>query len=349
MSGPAIRALKESFGAKITVLTSSMAAGIAKQMAEIDEVIVFDMPWVKTDAVTNSQVFNATVENIKKRKFDAAIVFTVYSQNPLPAVMLAYLAGIPNRLAYCRENPYQLLTNWVPDPEPYEVIKHQVERDLDLVASVGAVTQNRQLHLSPNNEIWTVVEQKLGRTGIDTGKKWMLLHAGVSEEKRQYPIDKWIETGKSIVNDLGYQLVLTGSASEESLTQKLQDGIGTGSFSTGGLFSLEEFILLISRSPLILSVNTGTIHIAASVGTPVVVLYALTNPQHTPWGVPNFVFPFTISPSLQSKNEVIKFVNDRLYDEPVEMPTVMEITKAIKKLMSPAYQKHITGKNSIVI
>jgi hypothetical protein len=62
--------------------------------------------------------------------------------------MLAYLAGIPKRLAYCRENPYQLLTDWVPDQEPYTFIKHQVRRDLDLVAAVGAVTSNDQLQLA---------------------------------------------------------------------------------------------------------------------------------------------------------------------------------------------------------
>src|SRR3954468_24669224 len=50
MSTPALRALKESFGAKITVLTSSMAASIAGYIGEIDEVIVYDLPWVKTNA-----------------------------------------------------------------------------------------------------------------------------------------------------------------------------------------------------------------------------------------------------------------------------------------------------------
>ncbi len=44
-----------------------------------------------------------------------------------------------------------------------------------------------------------------------------------------------------------------------------------------------------TRAPLLVSNNTGPVHIAAAVGTPVVDLYALTNPQHTPWGVPNRV------------------------------------------------------------
>jgi ADP-heptose:LPS heptosyltransferase len=89
----------------------------------------------------------------------------------------------------------------------------------------------------------------------------------------------------------------------------LQKQIGTGSFSTGGLFSIEEFVCLVKHAPVIISVNTGTVHIAASVGTPVVVLYAQTNPQHTPWGVPNKVLEFAVPAYLRSKNEVIAYVN----------------------------------------
>jgi ADP-heptose:LPS heptosyltransferase len=99
MTTPAIRALKHTFNAQITVLTSSMAAGIARNIPEIDDIMVFDVPWVKSDQAAPNDTFAAITEDIKSRQFDAAIIFTVYSQNPLPTVMLAYLANIPLRLA----------------------------------------------------------------------------------------------------------------------------------------------------------------------------------------------------------------------------------------------------------
>jgi ADP-heptose:LPS heptosyltransferase len=46
---------------------------------------------------------------------------------------------------------------------------------------------------------------------------------------------------------------------------------------------------LLSLAPVLIANNAGPVHLAAAVGTPVVDLYALTNPQHTPWGVPNRV------------------------------------------------------------
>src|SRR5215217_518921 len=136
MSGPAIRSLKQGLGAKITVLTSSMAAGVAAFMPGIDETITYDMPWVKTHASPEAESLSGLIDEIKAMQFDAAVIFTVYSQSPLPSAMIAYQAGIPKILAYCRENPYGLITDWVVDKEPYHYIKHQVERDLNLVAHV---------------------------------------------------------------------------------------------------------------------------------------------------------------------------------------------------------------------
>ena len=85
----------------------------------------------------------ALIAELKARAFDAAAIFTVYSQSPLPAAYLCYLAGIPLRLAHCRENPYHLLTDWVPEPEPAARMRHEVQRQLDLVATVGCTHRRR--------------------------------------------------------------------------------------------------------------------------------------------------------------------------------------------------------------
>jgi ADP-heptose:LPS heptosyltransferase len=60
-------------------------------------------------------------------------------------------------------------------------------------------------------------------------------------------------------------------------------------FSLAGEVSLGGLSALLKIAPLLISNNTGPVHVAAAVGTSVVDIYALTNPQHTPWGVPNRV------------------------------------------------------------
>lgn len=333
MSVPAIRALKESFPCQITVLTSSMAAGITPFISEIADVIVFDLPWIKADRVNANETILTLVRQLEERSFDAVVIFTVFSQSALPAAMIAYMSGIPLRLAYCRENPYELLTDWVADKEPYTFIQHQVRRDLALVNSIGAYADNIHLELNIPKTAWKDAQEKLSKTGVNTQKPWLIFHAGVSEKKREYPKDLWVEAAKKLINEKGFQVLFTGAVSEKDLCHQLAEKTGESAFSAAGLFNLEEFAALIEKSPVIVSVNTGTIHIAAAVNTPVVVLYAQTNPQHTPWMVPNAVLEFEVEQINRSKNEIIQFLYKEIYNKATSMPDADDICKAVNKLL----------------
>lgn len=334
MSAPAIRALKESFSSTITVLTSSMAAGIAPFIPEIDEVIVFDLPWVKAKEVIASIEIFRLVEQLKQRQFDGVVIFTVFSQSPLPAAMIAYMAGIPLRLAYCRENPYELLTHWLPDKEPYSFIQHQVKRDLSLIISVGAATSNHRLHLQVTDNFYSGVQQKLTAAGIDVANPWLIFHAGVSEKKREYPANFWVEAAKKLITEKSFQILFTGSASEKYLCDQLASEAGEKAFSLAGLFKLNEFITLVKEAPLVVSVNTGTVHIAAAVNTPVVVLYAQTNPQHVPWMVPAKVLEFEVEETSRSKNEVVQYLYKKHYTTPAPMPQADHICSKVNELLA---------------
>jgi lipopolysaccharide heptosyltransferase II len=330
MSTPAIAALKETFNAHITVLTSSMAKSITPYIPVIDETLVYDVPWVKSSAQVRVEDFYEIIDVIRSKKFDAAVIFSVFSQNLLPTAMLPYLAGIPKRLGYCRENPYQLLTHWVPDREPYTFVHHQVRRDLDLVKSVGATTQNEQLRLSVPSDV-SGPKEKLSRLGVDLQKAWIIFHPGVSEEKRMFPSDKWIKTGR-LLEELECQIVISGTDNESRLAQEIQDGIGANAFNLAGKLNMGEFITLISISSLVVSVNTATAHIASALETPIVVLYALTNPQHAPWKSKGAVLPFSVDEKLQSKNEILRFVNKSFFQgekQTVEPPDIAEAIRTI--------------------
>jgi lipopolysaccharide heptosyltransferase II len=321
-----------------------MATGIARLIPEIDDVITYDLPWIKSgNAVTADSIPNI-VEVIRRKKFDAAFLFTVFSQNSLPAAMLAYMAQIPVRVAYCRENPYELLTHWTPDEEPYTFIRHQVERDLALAAQVGAETANKSLSLSVPINSWKRTERLFKNLGIDLSKLWLIFHAGVSEKKREYPPERWIAMAKKMIDEHGFQVLFTGSSSEKILTDELASQTGNGSFSLGGVCKLDEFIALIQHAPVIVSVNTGTIHIAAAVQTPVVVLYAQTNPQHTPWNVAYRKFEYEVPAESRSKNEVIQHLYKTVYTEKVKIPAPHDIVTAVIDLIND--KKLSAGFNS---
>ncbi len=157
--------------------------------------------------------------------------------------------------------------------------------------------------------------------------------AGVSEKKREYLREYWIETAKKMIDEHNYQVLFTGSFSEKILTDELALQTGIGSFSLGGALKLDEFISLVQQAPAIVSVNTGSIHIAAAVQTPVVVLYAQTNPQHTPWNVAYRILEYEVPVELRSKNEVIQYMYKTVYAEKVKVPLPQDIITAVFDLL----------------
>lgn len=291
MTTPAIRALKASVpDRRVTLLTSSAGAAIAHLIPELDQLIVYDAPWLKATAPRiNSQPEFERVKYLQQLGFDAAVIFTVYSQNPLPSAFMCYLAEIPLRLAYCHENPYQLLTDWIKDPEPDQGIRHEVQRQLDLVATVGAQTQDQRLSLQVQASDRNRILNRLAQLQVDPQQPWVVIHPGATAASRRYPPESFAEVAQRLNLEFGYPILLTGSAAEQPLIASIQSAMTAPSHSLAGLLNLGELSALIAAAPLLISNNTGPVHIAAAVGTPVVDLYALTNPQHTPWQVPNRV------------------------------------------------------------
>lgn len=286
MTTPAIRALKADNQARqITLMTSAAGAAIVPLVAEIDQVIVYDAPWLKATALRqNSAPEFAMIEQLREEEFDAAVIFTVYSQNPLPSAFLCYMAGIPLRLAHCHENPYQLLTHWIKDPEPAELIRHEVQRQLDLVANVGCTLEDNRMQLQVPQIAIERVQQILNTAGMDLAQPWVVIHPGATAASRRYPPEQFAIVARTLV-ERGLQVVFTGTQSEQDLVASIQALMGVPAISLVDQLNLSELAALLSLAPLLIANNTGPVHIAAAVGTPVVDLYALTNPQHVPWGV----------------------------------------------------------------
>jgi ADP-heptose:LPS heptosyltransferase len=334
MTTPALRALKQTFGCRVTLLTSTMGSLITPYIKEVDETIACDLPWIKSNAATESNPCFTLIEKLKKYQFDAVIIFTVYSQNPLPAAMLAYMANIPLRLAYCRENPYDLLTDWIPDKEPYSGIKHQVKRDLHLVKNIGAETNDEHFSVDYSRNAYSSALLKLSSIGFDAGREFIIAHPGVSEEKRRYPTASWIKALKMIKDEADVQILLTGSKNENALTRNIQYAVGKNAFAVAELLSLEESIAVIANAALVISVNTSTTHIASAFKTPVVVLYAQTNPQHIPWLTKSTVLQYSVPEALRSKNEVIEFVNQSYYKKHIDYPLPSAVAAAALDMLS---------------
>ncbi|MEH3114221.1 glycosyltransferase family 9 protein [Pedobacter terrae] len=329
MSAPAIRALSESFKCEITLLTSNMALEASALLPWIKKVICCDFPWMKTNDAITPDALADVVSAIRAQAFDGCILFNVSSQNPAPSLMIAFMAGIPLRAAYCRENLYGLLTHWLPDPEPYFEIRHQVARDLKLCTFIGAHTTDQRIRISVQKD---AANDKLKVLGLKKNG-FFIFHMGVSEEKRQFPNTEWVKLSKLVAAKYGLPILLSGNSKESDIIETFAKEIGKAVIPAAGLFNLKEFAACILKARAMISVNTGPMHLAAAVGTPVLALYARTNPQHTPWMVPNSVIEYDVLSSQLSNNQVLRFQSEKVYPLPTTFPSTQTIFAAFDDLL----------------
>ena len=194
MCTPAMRALRQAApGRTLTLLGSPSGAAAQPFIPELDDAIAWDAPWMKTAPPGAHGAAPAPIAKLAARAFDAAVIFTTYTQSALPAALLCQLAGIPLRLAHCRENPYDLLTDWIPDPEPATLVRHEVQRQLALVQRVGCRSAEPGLSFVPRPADFAAARMRLSAAGVAPDRPWILLHPGASAASRRYPPAHWAQ------------------------------------------------------------------------------------------------------------------------------------------------------------
>ena len=289
MTTPALRALKDArAGRTLTLLVSPAGATVARALPFVDDVIVFVAPWMKS-AETGAALPDATLAlgaKLRARAFDAAVIFTVCTQSALPAAMLLYQAGVPLRAAYARENPYALLTDWraESDRDLAYGMRHEVLRQIELVESLGMPVRARTLQFPVAAHARRTMLQSARACGLDARRRWLVVHPGATASSRRYPNGRLAEAVRLLATKRRWQIAIAGDEGDREAAEALAVS-ADGVVNLAGQLDLAELAALLEAADAVVCNNSSPAHLAAAVGTPVVDLYALTNPQHTPWGV----------------------------------------------------------------
>jgi lipopolysaccharide heptosyltransferase II len=289
MTTPALRALKESRDDRtLALLTSPAAAETACELPFVDDVIVAVAPWMKSAETTEVSPADvaALATGLRARSFDAGIVFTVFTQSALPAAMLLFDAGIPLRAAYSRENPYALLTDWRPDPDrdPRAGVRHEVARHIELVRSLGFPVADQRLQFPVRSAARAGMRAKARAAGMRVDRPWLVVHPGATAPSRRYPESQLVDAVATLARQGRWRIAVAGAGEDAATAHAIAEAV-PGVVSLAGLLDLRELAALLQAAEIVVCNNSSPAHLAAAVGTPVVDLYALTNPQHTPWGV----------------------------------------------------------------
>ncbi|MFL5845871.1 MAG: glycosyltransferase family 9 protein [Solirubrobacteraceae bacterium] len=293
---PAIRAIKAALpDIEIALLASPVGAQAGRLNRDISEVIEYEAPWVDPWQTISHDAERelALIERLRAGRFDAAVIFTSFRQSPLPAAYLCYLAGIPLRLGATMDAAGSLLTTRLKRPES---LAHEVERALDLVGAVGIPPAESRLVLDLPADARVQASRlrtDLMGTSESNARPLVVVHPGCSMPARAYSADRYVEAIDALVRELGATVALTGTESERALTAAIWGDLDAGSRvhvrNLAGALAFADFCALIEAADLAVTNNTGPMHVAAAVATPLVALFAMTNPpeQWSPWKVPH--------------------------------------------------------------
>ena len=282
---PAIHAIKRSLpAAEITLLAGPVGAQAGRLNPDIADVLVYEAPWMDPwrELPQDPGREQRVIAEIRRRRYDAAVIFTSFRQSPLPSAYLCYLAGIPLRLAASIDGPGSLLTTRHRHPD---TMMHEVERGLDLVAAVGMETDELDLVLRVPEE----ARAEAAGTVAGLAGPVIVLHPGCSMPARTYPWEMFADVADLLVDQLGATVLFTGSRGERDLVERIRARMRREAIDLSGAVPFPTFCGLIQLADLVVTNNTGPMHVAAAVKTPVVALFALTNPpeQWGPWHVPH--------------------------------------------------------------
>lgn len=199
----------------------------------------------------------------------------------------AWRAGIPLRVgpAY---RWYSVLVNHRIHDHRSEARFHEAEYNTRLISSVLGETIETvlpRLHVEPEAE--AEMARRLIAAGVAPGERIVILHPGTGGSSYDWPAARLGELGQALAQEPGLRLIVTGVASERSLCDATIAAIGPGTHALNlcGELDLPVMIALVRRAALLAANSTGVLHVAASLGTPVLGFYPLSA-SHSParWG-----------------------------------------------------------------
>jgi ADP-heptose:LPS heptosyltransferase len=220
------------------------------------------------------------LRQVRRARYDAIVDF---EQESLLTAAFVRLSGVPVRLGFSPSAPSsrsRLFTHLVQlhEDESMWRLFLQLVRILD--PGIPEAQQTVPLHYSDSAEAW--VKQWRSEKGIgEPGNPLIAMHLGVgpSAQYRRWPMERYLELANILAERLPNMfLILTGSSAEQSLIQSFRSGFHGKSTDASDLGELQHTLALLRDCDLMISGDTGMMHLSAAMGTPTVGLFGPNSP-----------------------------------------------------------------------
>ncbi len=295
LTTPAIRAVRRNFSAAtITILAKPWVAPVFFNNPHIDNISIYDGAGKHKGLAGKFRL----AKTLRKTKFDGAIIF----QNAFEAALLAYLAGIPNRVGYDTDGRGLLLTDAIA-MDAYHKQIHEIEYYLGILNGVGLRTSGRDLTLVVSDDERRQADRTLMKYQLEATNKIIGISPGATygSAKRWFP-ERFAALCDRLCEPTGVQLVIFGGPNERAVGEHVRKLMKCPVVNLCGRTNLREAAALTEKCSLFITNDSGLMHVAAALDVPVVAIFGSTNPVTTgPVGINSHIVrvPVPCSPCLK--------------------------------------------------
>lgn len=277
LSTPVIKALRENYPfASIAMVINPYAREIIDGNPYLDEVIVYD----KEDKHKSWMASFKFSQELKRKKFDLAIVLHPTNRMHL----ISFFAGIPRRVGYNRKLGFLLTDRLKHTKQAGE--KHESEYNLDLLRYLGIEPKDAGLFMPIKQESERWVTELFASEGITDKDKLLGIHPGASCPSKIWLVERFADTADKLIDRYGFRVLVLSGPKDIDLAQNVLGCMKHKAVNLAGKTTVSQLASLLKRCNLLISNDSGPVHIASALGAPVISIFGRNDPGLGPkrWG-----------------------------------------------------------------
>jgi lipopolysaccharide heptosyltransferase I len=281
---PVLTSLREAHPkAHIAWLVATVFADLLQGHSRLDRVVTFDRRRYgsigKSFGATAD--FVAFVEGLRREKFTAVIDL----QGLFRSGFLTAATGAPSRVGFAaaRELAPMFYTLAVPMPRKE---MHAVDRYMALARHIGLMDPQATDHLPISPEARETVRQRLRAEGLAPGDAMVVVSPHARWPTKQWPPERFAEVVRRLHEQSGTRAVLIGSSAAATIAREIAAAAASARpVDLVNRTTLREMVALVSEARAMVTNDSGPMHVAATIGTPVVAIFGPTSAERTgPYG-----------------------------------------------------------------
>lgn len=287
LTTPAIKALRQACPqTRISILVAPLTRELLIGNPYLDEILVDD----SRGSHWGIWGFFRLVSSLRQRRFDLAIIYHTKKRTN----WLCFMAGIPRRIGYKNEKAGFLLTDPIRD-ERHLGERHEAQYCLDLLRHLSlpsnpildkspqALAEDLYVAVTPQTLQW--LDGLCQARHIEDHDRMIAVHPWASDPAKEWPLEQFAELINRVVERYPSVIVLIGAERTRKISKLIAGRVRVPVWDLTSQTTVGQLAAVLKRCHLLISNDSGPVHVAVGVGTPVVSIFTRNQPgiNHERW------------------------------------------------------------------